>query len=1512
MIYKGFLTREADTFTLAAPAIFGSPIPYWDVDVATPPENDTVFLMGVSLIVSTTVSFTDTASNNDDNVYTAATVMHGLNGNDLIYGALGNQQLFGDAGNDTVNGGGGSDSMDGGTGINTVSFSTIGTGVNGAQIDPYGVGVNINLLTGKYNYAATYNAKGACVFAAGAGTVVNFTQVWGSDGNDTIVGENSGDTLWGNAGVDSILGGSGSDLIFGDGNTAASTDGNDWINAGAGNNTVFGGLGQDTIIAGNGSNLLYGDYAAVSSLSGLLDGADQITAGDGSNTIFGGGNTDTITAGVGSNLIYGDYASPTAQDGNDVISAGPSGSGNNTIAGGGGADTITAGNGSNLIFGDFGATIAGGAALGEYVGTLNPGDGNDSITVGNGSNTIYGGGGSDYINVVLGNTATPGNNLIFGDNYYALGNDVSPDALNSGLAGNDTIFGGAGNDTVFGGGGADIIDGGAGNDVLVGGTGNDTIYSGSASAYNLVAGSYGDRLYGGGGATGYTIAASDPLTGNNAFYAGYDVNGSGQPVAANVNTGNTLTWGSAILEDFNPNTDTLQIAPYTVAVLGGPDTASGPNAYTDMNWNGADSLNLTAVQNNGLFVVSTGAGNDTITAGAGNYDIYAGTGLNTINLQANTTANVYIDQFGEQDLVNGFTSSDHLYVNEALVNAFGPYKQGALSATTTDATGGSNVGGQGYSGGLTGALTFGAVFNSYLGMAPNLNISGAYPSQAATPGTNNPQPYPSFSAMSGAVATPVPGNYTTWNYQGAYPNSVYDYAAGAGQVADYSSGSVELAVGYELLPEFPVGTILGAALITLGGLTINDAVNNIRAFQNPTYTTSANLTTSYSDVITGGVSYGTNDVWTAPTFMNLFNTAYSSGFTPGLEISAADLSESVQNTNGLHAIVAVNTQTAGGHDETYVYLVDSPDNLITNTQTTLLAQVDYKVTASQIVMYNGAADPYNPVGSQTPVVPPSISTVTLNGGPGSLGNQTSGGYVTTSSSPSLTVHFSTSLANAQTVQLYNGATLLATLTQGTDYSASATSVTFSSLPNFTTAGSGYSLVATSSQGFTQQWSGALAYDPNSPAMTASLTDQGFNSTGNTSVPPPNLLEATSNVAGGVGLLVNTNALDSSFVGSAGSYSAALANLGQYAPASGAAISTGIFVEDSLGLRQTIASFGSVVNPTIMIGSTASDTMTGGATDIAIYGFGLHDNITAGSHTDFVVADDTVTATASVNIGASRTVGSADMLSINGANYTIASYNSSTGVAIVNALASGAAGDQTLTNATVALETAGTSGSGSGTTETFTPTNLGTYGTITFSGGVTGGDTLTAVAANQFLYAGGGSDTLNAAAGGDTLVGGTGNDTLNGGAGADVLYGGTGNDVLIGGGGADTVNLLSTSRGNDTMKFLALSDSTYNASDMINNFSAPTDKLDLLSALQAASGTYIAGSLSINAALTSAGTLAANSLGWYQTGSGANIETVVVVNDTGAAISNIGTNLASTSMVINLHGTVLLGAGNFTV
>src|ERR1051325_4843786 len=97
-----------------------------------------------------------------------------------------NNTLMGDVGNNVLEGGNGDDALDGGGGLNTVSYEHATPGVAN-------LGVTGNLARG----AASQNTV-----RAGSDTLINFQNIRGAAGNDTLIGDGSNNVLEGGPGAD--------------------------------------------------------------------------------------------------------------------------------------------------------------------------------------------------------------------------------------------------------------------------------------------------------------------------------------------------------------------------------------------------------------------------------------------------------------------------------------------------------------------------------------------------------------------------------------------------------------------------------------------------------------------------------------------------------------------------------------------------------------------------------------------------------------------------------------------------------------------------------------------------------------------------------------------------------------------------------------------------------------------------------------------------------------------------------------------------------------------------------------------------------------------------------------------------------------------------------------------------------------------------------------------------------------------------------------------------------------
>ncbi|MFO0291605.1 MAG: calcium-binding protein [bacterium] len=194
----------------------------------------------------------------------------GTNQDDLIKGDSQNNLLRGNGGNDTFFGTTGNDILEGGTGNDTADYRGLGTAIT---VKPTGIvekrlaGVDDTIsmetiiadpLVGGNTIDSSTASLGASLsinLSTGAASVfgpfptinrtfLNFDDVIGTSGNDTITGDFQAN----------ILNGGG---------------GNDLISASGGNDTLVGGFGADTLTGGTGTNTFIYDSR--------FEGVDLIT-----------------------------------------------------------------------------------------------------------------------------------------------------------------------------------------------------------------------------------------------------------------------------------------------------------------------------------------------------------------------------------------------------------------------------------------------------------------------------------------------------------------------------------------------------------------------------------------------------------------------------------------------------------------------------------------------------------------------------------------------------------------------------------------------------------------------------------------------------------------------------------------------------------------------------------------------------------------------------------------------------------------------------------------------------------------------------------------------------------------------------------------------------------------------------------------------------------------------------------------------------------------------------------
>lgn len=266
----------------------------------------------------------------------------------------------GGTGDDIVISTAGNEALDGGAGNDTADFS----------ISTSGVVVDISSKTGTAFGAET-----------GLDTLVNFENITGGSGNDTITGSAKNNVLNGGGGSDfisagggkdTVNGGSGDDILLGEA-------GDDTLNGEAGNDTLDGGLGKDTLNGGADNDLLFGKSG-----NDTLDGgagADFLDGGVGTDTlivdefdfVLGGTGTDTVKVATGAGGVTLNMATSSIEKafggtGSDNFTAAAS-TVAVTIDGGAGGDILTGSGKADTIFGGDGAdTITGGAGADKLYG----------------------------------------------------------------------------------------------------------------------------------------------------------------------------------------------------------------------------------------------------------------------------------------------------------------------------------------------------------------------------------------------------------------------------------------------------------------------------------------------------------------------------------------------------------------------------------------------------------------------------------------------------------------------------------------------------------------------------------------------------------------------------------------------------------------------------------------------------------------------------------------------------------------------------------------------------------------------------------------------------------------------------------------------------------------------------------------------------------------------------------------------------------------------------------------
>jgi Ca2+-binding RTX toxin-like protein len=448
----------------------------------------------------------------------------------FLAGGAGNDTLTGGLGNDNLRGGAGDDLIDGGAGSkDRVDYRHAAEGVH----------VDLSLTTAQFISAGE-----------GKDTIKNVERVFGSDFNDTLIGNDVSNRLFGLDGNDSLSGNGEHDLLDG----------------GAGNDTLDGGtLGDlDEAFYETSPN------AVIVNLSNIVQaGVAAHTAHDGFGTIDTLINiTDVFGSAFGDQFFGSD---------NDEFFE-PMG-GDDTVDGGDGFDEIDF---FNASVGVTASLLLQGAPQ-----PISDDQGSDTYT------NIEGFEGSFFSDTLTGDG---GGNFINGrDGDDSLSGDSGDDELRGGI-GADTIAGGADNDNLRGEAGNDSIAGGDGEDFMRGGAGNDTLDGGSLTNDDQAA--YDDAT------AGVIVNLS------NAAHLGVDA-GTAQDGQGGVDTLINIVgiYGSAFADTIFGNDDR-----HFFQTLGGNDSIVGGAGTDALDFHDStDGVTVDLSHQNTAQTISASQGTDTFT-----------------------------------------------------------------------------------------------------------------------------------------------------------------------------------------------------------------------------------------------------------------------------------------------------------------------------------------------------------------------------------------------------------------------------------------------------------------------------------------------------------------------------------------------------------------------------------------------------------------------------------------------------------------------------------------------------------------------------------------------------------------------------------------------------------------------------------------------------------------------------------------------------------------------------------
>lgn len=529
---------------------------------------DTVsYLYGASsgVTVDLSVSTAQNTGGSGTDTLTSIEQLHGSNYNDTLTGTAAANYLRGHEGNDTLDGGGsgnntliggagkdflisGSDNdlLNGGSGTDSVSFYESATS---------GVTVDLNVTTAQ--------ATGG----SGNDTLISIERLYGTDFNDTLLGNDKANILRGYDGNDILDGRGGNDIMRGDDgdDVYRVRDNGDVVQESSGEGTDFvfshissytltdyvedgrimssvsanlkGNSLDNVIFSGKGSNIINGDsgndsvsylYGATGSVTVKLDLSQrQSTGGSGSDrlisieNLYGSNFNDKFYGNDDTNYLRG-------YGGNDILDGR---GGNDTMRGDAGNDVYHvresgdvveefSGEGTDLVNSylasyTLGSHIENGRIKSSGSADLTGNSLDNEIRAGQGDNVIDGDSGSDTVSYLYGATGgvTVDLSITTAQNTEGSGTDILTSIEHLyGSKFNDKLYGSAGSNVLRGFDGNDRLEsGGSGNNHLIGDDGNDFLVAGSGDDLLEGGGGTDSVSYLGGATSGVTVRLFDTL-----------------------------------------------------------------------------------------------------------------------------------------------------------------------------------------------------------------------------------------------------------------------------------------------------------------------------------------------------------------------------------------------------------------------------------------------------------------------------------------------------------------------------------------------------------------------------------------------------------------------------------------------------------------------------------------------------------------------------------------------------------------------------------------------------------------------------------------------------------------------------------------------------------------------------------------------------------------------------------------------------------------------------------------